>query len=484
MRRGQKKTMSPFNAGLIAIVVVAVGSYLAFAKHIPFLTHHYKLNAVFQNASNLRTNSPVRIAGVEVGTVKKVSAYKDSNGTPTGAALVTMSLNKNGLPIHKDASLKIRPKLFLEGNFFVQLSPGSPSAPSIDSGSTIPETQTSAPVQIDQVLTSLQSDTRTNLQHLLVGYGDAINGKPLPGEDADQDPSVRGLTAGQALNKSLNYSAQALRGTALVNEAFRGEDPRDLSKLVASTQKVAAALNSNERVLQDFITNFNRTMAAFAAQQDNLQASVRLLGPVLTKAHSTFLHLDQSFPPTRAWALAILPGVNQTAATIDASFPWIAQARPLVSTAELGGLVSELRPTVHDLAGLTDESLKLIPQLDLINRCATKVVLPTGDVPINDGFLSTGLPNYKEFWQAMVGLSSESQNFDGNGQYTRFQPGGGDQSVNTGLSPEGQLFGNASAKPLGTQPKAPGKEPPKNSKVACYKSQLPDLNNAPIGSGP
>ncbi len=41
---------------------------------------------------------------------------------------------------------------------------------------------------------------------LLQGYGNALNGKPLPGEDADQDPSVKGLTAGQALNKSLDYS--------------------------------------------------------------------------------------------------------------------------------------------------------------------------------------------------------------------------------------------------------------------------------------
>jgi ABC-type transporter Mla subunit MlaD len=484
MRRGHHSGMSPFRAGLIAIIVVAVGSYLAFAKHIPFVTHHYKLNAVFENATNLRTNSPVRIAGVEVGTVKKVSVYRDSNGTATGAALVTMSLNKNGLPIHNDATLKIRPKLFLEGNFFVQLQPGSPSAPSLDSGSTVPMTQTSAPVQIDQVLTALQSSTRTNLQKLLTGYGNAIDGKPLPGEDATQVPAVRGLTAGQALNKSLDYSPQALRGTALVNQGFMGEDIHDLSTLVASTQKVAAALNTNESVLQDFIVNFNRTMAAFAAQQDNLQESVHLLGPVLTKAHSTLFHLDQSFPPTREWALAIIPGVNQTAATINASFPWIAQTSKLVSPSELGGLVSELRPTVHDLAGLTDESLKLIPQLDLINRCATKVVLPTGDIPIQDGFLTTGLPNYKEFWQAMSGLSSESQNFDGNGQYTRFQPGGGDQSVATQNSPTGQLFGNAAAKPLGTQPKAPGREPPKNSKVACYKNQLPDLNNAPIGPGP
>jgi phospholipid/cholesterol/gamma-HCH transport system substrate-binding protein len=484
MARARHNGMSPFRAGAIAVVIVVIGSYLAFAKHVPFVTHHYQLKAVFQNAANLRLGSPVRIAGVDVGTVKKISAYKDANGTDTGTAVVTMSLNKNGLPIHKDATLKIRPKLFLEGNFFVQLSPGSPSADNLDSGSTIAMTQTSAPVQIDQVLSSLQADTRANLQTLLKGYGDAINGKPLPGEDADQVPEVRGLTAGQALNKSLNHSPQALRGTALVNQGFLGQEPHDVSKLVAATQKVTAALNANEGVLADFITNFNRTTAAFAAQQSNLQQSIRLLGPVLTKANSTLFHLNQSFPPTRAWAREILPGVHETPATIEASFPWIAQANKLVSPAELGGLVNELRPAVADLAALNDEALKLIPQLDLINRCATGVILPTGDVPINDGFLSTGLPNYKEFWQSMVGLSSESQNFDGNGQYTRFQTGGGDQSVSTGASPSGRLFGNAAIKPIGTQPKAPGREPPYNAKATCYKQQLPNLNNAPVGAGP
>jgi virulence factor Mce-like protein len=182
--------MSPFRAGLVAILVVVIACYFAFEKHVPFLTHHYQLKAVFQNATNLRTSSPVRIAGVNVGTVTSVKTYKDQNGTATGAALVTMSLNKNGLPIHSDATLKIRPKLFLEGNFFVQLQPGSPSAQDLKSGSTIPVTQTSAPVQIDQVLSSLQSNTRQQLQVLLVGYGDAINGQPLPGEDADQVPAV------------------------------------------------------------------------------------------------------------------------------------------------------------------------------------------------------------------------------------------------------------------------------------------------------
>ena len=44
----------------------------------------------------------------------------------------------------------------------------------------------------------------------------------------------------------------------------------------------------------------------------------------------------------------------------------------------------------------------------------------------------TGVENYKEFWQSQVALSGESQNFDGNGGYTRFQPGGGTQTLSTG----------------------------------------------------
>src|SRR5881394_17805 len=100
----------------------------------------------------MRNKPSVRIAGVDVGTVTRVKTYKDQNGTVTGAALVTMSLNKNALPIHSDATLKVRPKLFLEGNFFVQLQPGSPSTPALHSGSTIPMAQTSTAVQIDQVL--------------------------------------------------------------------------------------------------------------------------------------------------------------------------------------------------------------------------------------------------------------------------------------------------------------------------------------------
>jgi hypothetical protein len=195
------------------------------------------------------------------------------------------------------------------------------------------------------------------------------------------------------------------------------------------------------------------------------------------------VNLQTSFAPTQAWAREILPGVRQTAPTINASFPWVAQARALVSPGELQGLVRDLQPATKDLASVTDQSFGLIRQLDLVNLCATNVLLPTGDIPITDQF-ATGLPNYKEGWMAMVGLSSESSSFDGNGSYTRVQVAGGDQPIQTKSSPEGVLLGNAVLKPLGSQPVRPAKEPPKNSKVACYKNPLPNLNNAPIGGAP
>ena len=50
---------------------------------------------------------------------------------------VTMAIDDEGLPIHKDATAKIRSRIFLEGNFFVDLKPGTPSAPNVDDGDTI-----------------------------------------------------------------------------------------------------------------------------------------------------------------------------------------------------------------------------------------------------------------------------------------------------------------------------------------------------------
>jgi hypothetical protein len=229
-------------------------------------------------------------------------------------------------------------------------------------------------------------------------------------------------------------------------------------------------------------------MAALASQATALQTSIRLLPGVLVSADNAFLHLNQAFPPLRAFSKEILPGVRETPATVAASFPWIAQARPLVSQAELGGLVNDLQPTVANLAAATDASVKLFPKVDLVSRCFSDVLLPTGDIKVQDPPLSTGVENYKEFWQALTGLSGESQNFDGNGSYTRFQTGGGSHFVSTGQAvgggPSSVQFGNAILQPVGARPGRPAARPPYNRTKPCYQNPVPDVNGATTVNGP
>jgi ABC-type transporter Mla subunit MlaD len=478
--RKDRRGANPFTVGLLVLVLAGIITYAGFAKHVPF-THGFRVKAVFVNSNNIRPNSPVRIAGVNIGKVKKIEAYKGGDGN---MSLVTMEIDKAGLPIHKDATMKVRPRIFLEGNEFVDLQPGTPSAPTIDDGDTIPSTQTAAPVQFDQVLTALQSDTREDLKRLLEGYGTALTYQPTAADDVGQDPAVKGETAARSLNDSITYAPGALKNASIVNNAFLGLQRHDLSGLVAGTAKVTKALGSNPEALKGFVTNFNTTLAALADEQSNLKATIGQLGPTLEHTDSALVSLNASFPNTRAFAKEILPGVKETPATIDAAEPWIAQARKLVSPAELGGLTKELKPTTVDLARLVDATLTALPQADLVSQCITHTILPTGDVKIEDGQFTSNEENYKEFWYAMVGLAGESQNFDGNGHYVRFAVGGGSQTISTGKyggATGEKLYGRVNDPPLGTRPAFPGKRQPYNHTAACKDQKLPDLNGAKTG---
>jgi virulence factor Mce-like protein len=469
----RKHKRSPAFVGLIGVIVLALVGFFGFTKDIPF-THGYILKAQFESANSIRPNSPVRIAGVEVGKVKSIEALQGTN-----AAVLTMELKKSALPIHQDATAKIRPRIFLEGNFFVDLRPGTPESPALHSGDTLKIGQTATPVQLDQVLTSLQSDSREDLKQVLDGLSTALN-----------DKSGGKQSAAQSFNAAYDDIPSAESSTAQVFQALLGTEPgRDVGRLIQGTANTAEALDANESQLQGLITNLNATMATFAGESDNLRASIRQLAPTLRNANAAFASLNAAFPPTRAFAHEILPGVRETPATIDAAFPWIAQTRKLVGKQELGGLAQELSPATADLARLIDRAEQLLPQTDLAAKCVRDIVLPTGDVPIKDEF-STGVENYKEFFYALVGLSGEGENTDGNGMYVRFQVGGGSQMVSLGSNStnSGELFGNNVQVPLGNRPAYPGKLPPYRPDVPCYTNQLPDLNgpaaakSAPTGS--
>ena len=73
MRRIKGPRLTTFQAGLIAVVVIAICTFLGVTKDIPF-TKPFEVSAVFKNAPPIHKNMDVRIAGVSIGKVSKVQA--------------------------------------------------------------------------------------------------------------------------------------------------------------------------------------------------------------------------------------------------------------------------------------------------------------------------------------------------------------------------------------------------------------------------
>ena len=112
--------ISTFTVGVVALVVTLGRRLLRLHEGDP-VPPALRGPGRVQDANNLRKASPVRIAGVNVGKVTKVErARKGDDG-----ALVTMRIEDKGRPLHPDAHATIRPRIFLEGNFFVDLSRGT-----------------------------------------------------------------------------------------------------------------------------------------------------------------------------------------------------------------------------------------------------------------------------------------------------------------------------------------------------------------------
>jgi phospholipid/cholesterol/gamma-HCH transport system substrate-binding protein len=388
--------MSKLRAGILALAVLAVISYFGFTKANPF-SNPYELKAVFDNVANLKPRSPVRIAGVDVGKVVKVEPITEGEG----AAEVHMQIRDKGLPIHRDAELKVRSRIFLEGNFFVDIRPGSPSSPELDSGSTIPIQQTAAPVQFGQLLSVLQHDTREDLKSFLREYSKGLSGK-----------GARGF------NQSIRYWEGAYRDSALANDATLGQDPaRDLQRMLRGQARLSRALSRDEETLKDLVTDFNTTAAAFAAEDVALEESVPALRDVVVRGQPALASLDAALPTVRAFARDALPGTRSSRPTLDLAIPFIRQARKLMSRRELRGAARQLRIYMPALVSLNVRSVRVASQGRQLSACTNNVLVPfvRDRIPADDRENTNQLVRY-QLQRGLPGLSGESRLSDGNNQ--------------------------------------------------------------------
>jgi phospholipid/cholesterol/gamma-HCH transport system substrate-binding protein len=450
MRPGQHKRLPNWAIGLILVVLIAVGSVLAYTKKLPF-THGYQVKAVFTTAENIRPKSPVRIAGVNVGEVTSVEPCTNDNpacggvegddtitastspGNPSGggasgvqAAIVTMEITDEGRPIKEDATFKLRPRLFLEGNLFVDVNPGSPTSAEVSADHTFPVTQTSAAVQLDQVLTTLQGGVRRNLQIFLKEFGD----------------SLIKYGGAEGFRELYRTSPGAYKYTSLVNQAFLGTQPHDLSNLVRNLDSTVQALDADEVGLQNLVTNLRVVTGSFAAQNQALSEAIARLPRLLEVGRPALAALDRSFPPLRAFAREALPGTRSTPETLDAATPLLNQIRALVSKSELRGLSQDLRHTIPNLTRLSHRSIPFLNQSRALSSCFNQTIIPwsNSSVPdsnfppadVTDGAGTHPATVAQETGYGLVGIGGESRSGDANGEYIRVEFGGG---TNTPIIP-------------------------------------------------
>ncbi|MCW3065222.1 MAG: Mammalian cell entry related domain protein [Solirubrobacterales bacterium] len=404
----KRRARDPLKVGILILVLMSAAAYWAFTKQIPFV-HGYRVHAIFASSNQLKKGSPVRIAGVDVG---KVSAVGRGPGTTQD---VTMEISSDGQPIHRDATVKIKPRLFLEGGFFIQLDPGTPSAPDIHSGGTIPLPQTTTPVQFHQILTALDQDTRTALKSTLKVTADSLD-----------RGSVR------SIRKLAPQLAPTLEDAAIVAQALRGTATHDLSGFIAATSQITGTLGQHDAQLAGTVTNLNRTAGALASTGGALAATVREVDAFLRAAPADLSAFDAALPPLAKVAAAVLPAVRVAPPILDKTSAFLTQLAGLSSPGELRGLVAKLAPTIHGFPIFESRLNTLFPLVKPATDCVVQHLLPALSVTVPDGALSSGRPAYQDLIHGLVGLASSSQNFDGNGPWIRYLAAAGTQTLSLG----------------------------------------------------
>ena len=449
---------SAFAVGIAVIVFAVVVTYLGFTKDMPFINNPYEIKAAFRETSGINAGSPVRIAGVEVGEVTGVRQTKPG----ARSATLTLAIRDKGRPIYDDATAKIRPRIFLEGNFFVDLTPGTARAGELDEGATIAVDRTASPVQFDQILSALKSDTRNDLRQTFVELGKA--------QDAG---------GARAFNESLPYQPAAYKFTAIVADALLGKRPGDLGDFVRDFGATAEAINEPRR-LSTLIADFNATAGALAAREDALASAVGELPRTLRAATPAFDALEGAFPDVQRFARDARPGIRSLGPTVDATLPLIRQLRGLVQETELGTLARNLRSATPPLAQVAKTGVSVLGRLRELSSCANNVLVPFGDDKLEDKAFPTHGPVYQDLAKFLPNLAGESRSFDANSPWFKVQGAGGAETFNLGNG----LFGSVAEPILGNNPPPIRERPPLEPDVPCETQEPPDLRSIPKGPPP
>ena len=220
----------------------------------------------------------------------------------------------------------------------------------------------------------------------------------------------------RGFNQSLRNGERAFRNLSLANDATLGQDPdRDLQRLMKGQAKTFAALVRDEEALKDLVTDFNTFAGALAHEDVALEASVPALRDTLRVGSPALASLNASLPDLRQFSVDALPGVRSSAPTLEASLPFIRQARALVGPDELQGAARQLRLQIPRLTTFNRRSVPFFEQGRALSACTNDVLVPYVNKEFNDPDFSENTGTVlQKLQRGLVGLSGESRVSDAN----------------------------------------------------------------------
>jgi phospholipid/cholesterol/gamma-HCH transport system substrate-binding protein len=361
MKRAIKNHLSDFIAILVLIVlaIVVSGYVLSHERlQLPFIgTPQYQINAEFSTGQALTPGQgqTVRVSGVQVGDIGNVKLQN-------GMALVQLDIDtKYRHLIHEDWTALVRPRTGLD-DMFIELSP-PPSdpygthAPVAPAGYTIPISNTNPVVNPDEILASLDADTRAYLTLLVNGAGAGLQ---APGGGELAELLKRFLPTHRSLAE-LN-SVVAERGAAL-------------RSLIHSLNVLNGALAQKQGQIVQLVDSSSKVFQAWATAHGNVSQAVADLPGTLQQTTTTLQKVERFANIVAPATHNLIPAVNAipaaNAATSALAKPITPvlqnQIRPFVRAAK--PLVYNLRPAAQNLAAATPNLSKVFTVLNhLLNQ--------------------------------------------------------------------------------------------------------------------
>ena len=242
MPRTRSLAWAELKIGLLAVVALVVASTVIFllSGESGFFWQRYNLHTKFSNAAGLKAGAPVRVAGVEVGSVEDVKF--------SGAdVLVTFQLNKEMQPRVTTKSVATIGSVSLLGESALDVTAATEGTP-------IPEDGFVRSGRTPGQLADVAEGATKSLEQATALIKDIRAGKGTVGKLFTDDALYREIEGFVGAAEAVANSLRAGRGTMgrLLNE---DAVYRELSASVSNLQVMTARLNAGEgslgKLLQD-----------------------------------------------------------------------------------------------------------------------------------------------------------------------------------------------------------------------------------------